>query len=98
MAKKKIKTIRFLGARWFQKTYGNTYHKVKVYVNGKLIGTSPEKYGYGSQYVQTGKQMLKDKGYFSTANWSNWKVAEQQKIKIEDSVVDYPLKRDFNRF
>ena len=34
MAKKKIKTIRFLGARWFQKTYGNTYHKVKVYVNG----------------------------------------------------------------
>ena len=53
---KKIKSIRFVGARWTQKTYGNTYHKVKVYVNGRLIATSPIKYGYGSQYVVTVKE------------------------------------------
>ena len=58
---KKNKSIRFVGARWIQKTYGNTYHKVKVYVNGRLIATSPVTYGYGNEYIYTGKRILKDK-------------------------------------
>ena len=95
---KKIKSIRFVGARWTQKTYGNTYHKVKVYVNGRLIATSPIKYGYGSQYVVTGKRILKDKGYLNRTSLSNWELAQDMKIKVEDSVIDMPRKKDLNRF
>lgn len=48
--------------RWNNKINGNTYHRVKVYVNGKLIGESKMTYGYGSQYLITAKNILEDKG------------------------------------
>ena len=65
--KPKVKSVEVWGKRWFQKSYGNTYHKVKVYVNNKLIGTSPITYGYGEQYLQTAKEILIEKGYFPRA-------------------------------
>lgn len=47
--------------RWFQRTYGNTYHSVLVEkVSGKgknykreIIGHVPFTYGYGNHYIQT---------------------------------------------
>lgn len=50
--------------RWFQKTYGNTYHSVKVYVNGKLIGQVPFRYGYDKAWQQTAHEILMEKGFF----------------------------------
>ena len=41
------------GRRWFQRSYGNTYHTVTVEIDGKHVYTSPEEYGYGDQYIQT---------------------------------------------
>ncbi len=49
---KKIKSIEIYGLKWFQKSYGNTYHRVKVYVNDELIAKSPITYGYGDYYIQ----------------------------------------------
>ena len=50
--------------RWFQKTYGNTYHSVKVYVDNKYIGGCDFTYGYGEQYLMTAFETLTQNGIF----------------------------------
>jgi hypothetical protein len=57
------KQIIIKGRRWFDKANGNTYHSTEVYVDGKLIGSAPMRYGYGDQYYETGKEILADKGF-----------------------------------
>jgi hypothetical protein len=47
------------GRRWFQKTYGNTYHSVRIYKDGECIYYSGKHYGYGDQYLQTALDWLK---------------------------------------
>jgi hypothetical protein len=52
--------------RWFQRTYGNTYHSVlieRVSGEGKAykrekIGYIPFAYGYDQQYLQTAADIL----------------------------------------
>lgn len=51
------------GRRWFQKTYGNTYHSVRIYVDGKEVAYLPFQYGYGDQFLQTALDWLKANGY-----------------------------------
>jgi len=60
---KKAKHISIIGHRWFQKTYGNTYHSVTVSVDGVVIGHVPMAYGYGDQYIQSAFEILQNKGY-----------------------------------
>ena len=38
--------------QWFDKINGNTYHKVKLFLNGEIL-ESDYTYGYGNQYEQT---------------------------------------------
>lgn len=47
--------------RHFDKTYGNTYHSVRV-LNVKKHKTYylSDIYGYGSQYLESAKQLIKD--------------------------------------
>ena len=59
---KKINTLQIVGRRWFQKTYGNTYHAVKVYVNDEIL-VKDFCYGYGNQYLQTAIELLQKAGY-----------------------------------
>jgi len=63
--KPKVNRIEIVGGR-YNDSYGNTYHKSAVYVNDKIVATSPETYGYGDQYVQTGMELLVKKGYFQS--------------------------------
>jgi hypothetical protein len=56
--------IHVIAKRWFQKSYGNTYHSVKVYVDGELIEYVPFEYGYGDQWQQTAHEVLMKHGYF----------------------------------
>ena len=58
---KKGDKVEIYGKRWFQKSYGNTYHVTKVYVNGVDIGESDQQYGYDEQYLQTGAKILWNK-------------------------------------
>ena len=58
---KKIESMRIEAKRWFQRSYGNTYHTVKVFVNGEAL-TSEITYGYGSHYLQTAAELLEDNG------------------------------------
>jgi len=43
-------TIEVYGRRWFQKTYGNTYNSVRIYVDGVEVANLPFNYGYGDHY------------------------------------------------
>lgn len=54
---KKINTMKIEGKRWFQRSYGNTYHTVKVFVDGEIL-KSEITYGYGSHYLQTAAELL----------------------------------------
>jgi hypothetical protein len=50
-----------IGRKWFDKHYGNTYHK--VYILDTLTGvwhTSEIEYGYGKQYRQTAYNLAKE--------------------------------------
>ena len=38
--------------QWFDKVNGNTYHKVKLFLNGEIL-ESDYTYGYENQYEQT---------------------------------------------
>jgi hypothetical protein len=63
--------IEIWGRRWFQRTYGNTYHSARVYVNDKLVHTIPFAYGYGSQYEQSAWDWLAANGYVNPTKHAN---------------------------
>jgi hypothetical protein len=50
------------GRRWFQRTYGNTYHSVRIYLDDQLAAYLPFEYGYGDQFLQTALDWLKANG------------------------------------
>lgn len=60
---KKINTLEISAKRWFQKSYGNTYHVVKVVVNGKEVVVSDISYGYDNHFLTTAADLLRAKGY-----------------------------------
>lgn len=55
--------IHIHGLRWFQKTYGNTYNQVKIYLDDELAAFLPEEYGYGEYYLQRAWEWLMAHGY-----------------------------------
>ena len=87
---KKIKTLEIHGRRWFQKTYGNTYHSVQVCVNGKETLTCNFAYGYDSHYKQTALELLKDSGYDVPTSWYEL----NRNADVVTSVEDVPRKKD----
>lgn len=61
--KKSIKGIRIVGKRWFQRSYGNTYHTAEIIApDGKKI-KSGIRYGYEDAYLQTAADLLRKNGY-----------------------------------
>ena len=50
-----------IGRRWFDKHYGNTYHKVSILDTTTGVWyTSQIEYGYGKQYRQTAYELAKE--------------------------------------
>jgi hypothetical protein len=92
-------TITVIGKRWFEKTNGNTYHSVSVYVNGDLVEHIPFTYGYGDMYMQNaGNIIFKNyetplKKYSNGAMDRLWRLKEYG-FKIIDSVTDVERKKD----
>jgi len=92
----KPKEVEFQGRRW-NDTYGNTYHVVDVYVNGKYLNSSKITYGYGSQYEQTGLEILRNAGYYPRAlkgNPTPWRFFKDRKIAFTSRVKDVKRKSD----
>lgn len=65
--------IHIIGSRWFQKGYGNTYHMVRIFLDGKILTHSGMGYGANEQYLRTAWEWLRknhhvqDGGYPGTA-------------------------------
>ena len=59
---KSVKGLKINGTRW-RDSYGNTYHRAYISVNGRRAGVTPITYGYGSHYLQTAQKWLKEHGY-----------------------------------
>jgi hypothetical protein len=91
--------ITILGKRWFEKTNGNTYHSVAVYVNGELVEYMPFDYGYGDMYKQNATKILAN--HYALPLERNsiggvesiWHLKDKG-YKIIDSVVDVERKKD----
>jgi hypothetical protein len=60
-----IKSLLIEGRLWFDKTYGNTYHAVRIQANGQIIGQVPMTYGYGDMWQYTALDWLKSYGLVS---------------------------------
>jgi len=70
------KSIAIVGRRWFQRTYGNTYHTAEIIVDGVTVHKTPREYGYGDQYADTAFSWLKANGIVPEpehAHESHWR-------------------------
>ena len=95
---KKGDQVYIYGKTWFQKSYGNTYHITKVYVNNEIVGISEIQYGYGEQYVQTGMDILWNNflpPYKWKMNYSSWRLKDFG-IKIQTEETEVTRERDLN--
>lgn len=90
----KIKTIDIVGKRWFQESFGNTYHTAKYSINGGDWVKLPETYGYDNQYIDTVGNHMKKQGVTPDDNVFLWRFCRNNKIKLNTTVYDVPRKKD----
>jgi hypothetical protein len=87
--------INITGKRWFQKSYGNTYHSVQVSIDGKPIASAEYAYGYGDHYRQTALELIND--YLGT-NYSYNELFHSRdrpkNLTVIADVIDVPRKKD----
>lgn len=100
-----LTAISINGRRWFQKSYGNTYHSVDVtvtYSDGSARTLSSRKrYGYDEQYIQTAIELMINEGILSapntrdvTAFWPLSVFCRENGIEYNNRVVDVSRERD----
>ena len=101
MEDKTMKSLVVIGRRWFQKTYGNTYHTASIVVDGKLMHRTEKEYGYGDQYVQTAERWLvENKLIPPPEKYSNgsiqplWQHLDNLGITFHREVVDVTREKD----
>jgi len=95
--RRKPKTIHVSGRRWFQRSYGNTYHSVTIYVDGDEVAYVPMTYGYDQHYLQTATEWLLDNGYlpgFDERRDILRLYCERKGIKFTYDVADVARERD----
>lgn len=81
------KTITHInGKRWFQKTFGNTYHTATIYYSDGTSEKSKITYGYDEQYLQTAAQLA------NLPELARWQYRKEHGITI--SVSDVRRERD----
>ena len=91
----RIQSITILARRWFDKINGNTYHSVRVLINGKEVVNVPHRYGYGEMYLQTAKEELEEKGVITFEKHQDiYSYCKNNKIEYYVDVVDVGRKKD----
>jgi len=90
-AKLPIPGLHIEGRRWFQKTYGNTYHSVRIYRTGCETVYLPSRYGYGEMFLQTAIAYLRKNGY---ADAQNGTCYLREQLGGTYSVIDVPRQKD----
>ena len=89
-----IKSITIIGRRWFQKTNGNTYHSVQIFVDTTEIKL-PYDYGYGDVYHQRAISYLVENGFIIPENGeSPQEWAKRNDVNLVVVGVDVARKGD----
>lgn len=95
----KITKIELEAVEWFQKSYGNSYFNVKVYVNDIYVGQSGYTYGYGSQYEQAGEEILVDAGYVKLGMFQSLsRYCRENNIDLVRNISSVNRKKDLMAF
>lgn len=81
-----MKVTHIEGRRWFQRTYGNTYHTTTLFYDDGSQTKSERIYGYGDHYLQTAFEMM-DLAYGGTR-------ILREELGITYSVSDVARERD----
>jgi hypothetical protein len=79
MTQEKITSLFFEGQQWTQRDYGTPYQSVRVWANGRLLGTVGISYGYGRQYEQFALNLLKEHNLITEQEGKQpaWKLEEK---------------------
>lgn len=99
---KGVEAIHIKGKRWFQSSYGNTYHKayISILINGvwKDIGETSIHYGYGDSYIVSAGEWLIKNGYIESDQDDGYYASrlnfEAMGIAFSCDVQDVKRKRD----
>ena len=86
-------SLHIEGRRWFARTYGNTYHSVRIFKDGEQIAASGKHYGYGDQFLQTALDILKAKG-LAPADAEYGTLYLRETLGASYSVIDVTRERD----
>lgn len=78
-----------IGKRWFDRTYGNTYHSVTIHVNGETLYKGCT-YGYDNHYKQTARELLKENDYNVPDSYGDFIRLEN----VDFDVIDVTRKKD----
>ena len=105
-----IELIVIEARTWFQKTYGNTYHRVLVhihYADGNIITLdSGCHYGYGRMYLQTALNIFKKHFGLNLPKYSNGSdvycyltsLTKDLNIKTIEHCVEVARQKDMMNF
>jgi hypothetical protein len=86
-------SLHIEGRRWFQRTYGNTYHSVRIFKDGEQIASLPKAYGYDYHFLQTALDWLKANGHApADAEYGTRYLREV--LGGSYSVIDVQLEKD----
>ena len=99
--KRKPRVIHIHGRRWFERTNGNIYHTVEIWIDGEHIHKCEFEYGYESQYEWTAREWLAKNGYLpgikdreSGGGEPLWNYCRGRGISFVNEVDDVPRRRD----
>lgn len=84
--------IHIAGRRWFQRTYGNTYHRVRIQLPGGEVIDSGKHYGYGEGYLQTAWDLLAARDLVQGKYGGT--LALRERYEITYDVADVGRERD----
>jgi hypothetical protein len=97
-------SLFFEGRAWLDKANGNTYHSVRIWVNGEVVEVVPLTYGYENAYQVSAISRLVELGYLPetlfqhgihtiTPAFPVWQIARYFGITIY-SVLSYGNKSE----
>lgn len=98
--RKKIRSITLFGRRWFERSGGNTYHTVNIYVDGECVHQTMMQYGYDSQYIETAAEWLDEHWALGREHYDNggveplWSYCRDRGIEYIAEAADVARKAD----
>lgn len=86
--------LEVYGRRWWQRTTGNTYHSVRVLLDGVEVARCPYAYGYGTGYSQTAVELLKEAGIVPKDHPASLAWRLDDLFTVVENVEDVQRKKD----